>query len=84
MGCAQGLPTASDLDLDWVTEYTELTHDQDTNQNKTLCQNNPKKNFTVLNFGNKNSVHQMENPKRFWASSPILNAFARSAQHAGP
>ena len=58
MGCVLGLPTPSDLKLDWVTEYTELSHDQVKKQNKTG------KNFTKWDFGNKNSVHQMSNPKR--------------------
>ena len=69
MGCVQGLPTSSDLELDWVTEYTEPTHDQVEKQNEILCQNNHKKNIMKWKFGSRNSVHQMTNTK-------IIDVFA--------
>ena len=52
------LPTPSDLELDWVTEYTEPTHDQVEKQNEILSQNIKK-----WKFGSRNSVHQMTDTK---------------------
>ena len=75
MGCVIGKPKLTDEELDFIARSTNQSRDIVEKQYRNFHEKNPGANLSKWDFRNKNSVHQIMNPRRV----PIIDAMTRSA-----
>ena len=64
MGCVIGKPKLTDEELDFIARSTNQSRDIVEKQYRNFHAKNPGANLSKWDFRNKNSVHQIMNPRR--------------------
>ena len=78
MGCVIGQPMLTDEELEFIAMNTDQSRDKVEKQYNNFRNKNPGVKVSKWDFRNKNSVHQIMNPRRV----PIIDAISRSAYSA--